>query len=46
MMVSTMCLHIKIAEFNTPSDGKGITGILCFDEIENKNTNLRKLDEI
>ena len=27
MVVSTMCLHIKVAELNTLSDGKGITGI-------------------
>ena len=27
MVVSTMCLHIKVAELNTVSDGKGITGI-------------------
>ena len=45
-MVSTMCLHIKVAEFNTPSDGKGITGIPFFNEMENKSTNLRKLDDV
>ena len=27
IVVSTMCPHIKVAEFNTLSDGKGITGI-------------------
>ena len=27
MVVSTMCPHIKVAELNTLSDGKGITGI-------------------
>ena len=27
MVVSTMNLHIKVAELNTLSDGKGITGI-------------------
>ena len=27
MAVSTMCPHIKVAELNTLSDGKGITGI-------------------
>ena len=32
-------LHIKVAEFNTPSDGNGITGIpiaVFFNEMENK----------
>ena len=27
MVVTTMCLHIKVAELNTLSDGKGITGM-------------------
>ena len=27
MVESTMCLHIKVAELNPLSDGKGITGI-------------------
>ena len=27
MVVSTMCPHIKVAELNTLSGGKGITGI-------------------
>ena len=27
MVVSGMCLDIKVAELNTLSDGKGITGI-------------------
>ena len=27
MVVSTMCLNIKVAELNTLSDGKRITGI-------------------
>ena len=27
MVVSTMCPHIKVAELNTLSDEKGITGI-------------------
>ena len=27
MVESTMCLHIKVAELNSLSDGKGITGI-------------------
>ena len=32
-----MCLHIKVAELNTLSDGKGITGIhtFFFNEMEN-----------
>ena len=25
--MQAMCLHIKVAELNTPSDGNGITGI-------------------
>ena len=27
MVESTICLHIKVAELNPLSDGKGITGI-------------------
>ena len=27
MVISTMCLHIQVAELNTLSDGKGITGL-------------------
>ena len=27
MVESTMYLHVKVAELNTLSDGKGITGI-------------------
>ena len=27
MVISTMSQHIKVAELNTLSDGKGITGI-------------------
>ena len=43
-----MCLHIKVAELNTLSVGKGITGILStffFNEMgnTNENTNLRKI---
>ena len=44
-----MCLHIKVAELNTLSDGKGITGIhivYFLNEMGNKkkkksNANLR-----
>ena len=45
-----MCL--KVAELNTFSDGKGITGIprqyVFFNETENtnENTNLRKLADV
>ena len=47
MMVSAMCLYIKVVEFNTSSDVKGITGIPgFFNEMENKNKNLRKLDKV
>ena len=42
-----ICLHIKVAELNTLSVGKGITGIpsTVFNETENtnENTNLRQL---
>ena len=31
-----MCPHIKVAELNTLSDGKGITGIHVVNEMENK----------
>ena len=36
----------KVAELNTLSDGKGITGIRFFNEMEdtNESTNLRRLD--
>ena len=36
-------MGIKVAELNTLSDGKGITGIRFFNEMENTNesTNLR-----
>ena len=36
----------KVAELNTLSDGKGITGIRFFNQMEdtNESTNLRKLD--
>ena len=39
MVISTMCPHIKVAELNTLSDGKGITGIHIpqfVNEMENK----------
>ena len=38
-------MGIKVAELNTLSDGKGITGIRFFNEMEdtNESTNLRKL---
>ena len=50
MVVSIICLGIKVAELNTLSDGKGITGIpsAFFNEMENtiENTNLRKLADV
>ena len=38
-------MGIKVAELNTLSDGKGITGIRLFNEMEdtNESTNVRKL---
>ena len=41
-------MGIKIAELNTLSDGKGITGIRFFNEMEdtNESTNLRKLADV
>ena len=38
----------KVAELNTLSDGKGITGIQFFNEMEdtNESTNLRKLADV
>ena len=41
-------MGIKVAELNTLSDGKGITGIRFFNEMEdtNESTNLRKLADI
>ena len=41
-------MGIKVAEFNTLSDGKGITGIRFFNEMENTNesTNVRKLADV
>ena len=38
----------KVAELNTLSDGKGITGIRFFNEMEdtNESTNLRKLADV
>ena len=43
-----MSLGIKVAELNTLSDGKGITGIRFFNEMEdtNESTNLRKLADV
>ena len=40
-----MSMGIKVAELNTLSDAKGITGIRFFNEMEdtNESTNLRKL---
>ena len=41
-------MGIKVAELNTLSDGKGITGIRFFNEMEdtNESTNLRKLADV
>ena len=38
----------KVAELNTLSDGKGITGIRFFNEMEdtNESTNVRKLADV
>ena len=37
MIISGMSMGIKVAELNTLSDGKGITGIRFFNEMENSN---------
>ena len=41
-------MGIKVAKLNTLSDGKGITGIRFFIEMEdtNESTNLRKLADV
>ena len=41
-------MGIKVAELNTLSDAKGITGIRFFNEMEdtNESTNLRKLADV
>ena len=41
-------MGIKVAELNTFSDGKGITGIQVFNEMEktNESTNLRKFADL
>ena len=41
-------MGIKVAELNTLSDGKGITGISFFNEMEdtNESTNLRKFADV
>ena len=48
--VKAICSHIKVAELNTLSVGKGITGIpsTCFIETENtnENTNSRELADV
>ena len=43
-----MSMGIKVAELNTLSDAKGITGIRFFSEMEdtNESTNLRKLADV
>ena len=43
-----MSMGIKVAELNTLSDAKGITGIRFFNEMEdtNESTNLRKLADV
>ena len=43
-----MTMGRKVAELNTLSDGKGITGIRFFNEMEetNESTNLRKLADV
>ena len=45
---SGMSMGIKVAELNTLSDGKGITGIQVFNEMEdtNESTNLRILADV
>ena len=41
-------MGVKVAELNTLLDGKGITGIQFFNEMEdtNESTNLRKLADV
>ena len=53
MTAKAMCLRIKVAQSNTLSVGKEITGILSrptgyrfCNEMENENTNLRKLADV
>ena len=50
MTAKAMCLRIKVAQLNTLSVGKEITGIPTgyrfFIEMENENTNLRKLADV
>ena len=48
MFFSGMSMGIKVAELNTLSDGKAITGIrlLMRWKIQMKSTNLRKLAEV
>ena len=48
MFFSGICMGMKVAELNTLSDGKGITGIRFFNEMENTNesTHLRKLADV
>ena len=43
-----MSMGIKVAELNTLSDAKGITGMRFFNEMEdtNESTNLRKLADV
>ena len=43
-----MSMGKKVAELNTLSDGKGITGIRFFNQMEdtNESTNLRKLADV
>ena len=46
MTAKAMCLCIKVAQLNTLSVGKEITGNRFFNEMENENTNLRKLADV
>ena len=48
MVFSGMTISIKVAELNTLSDGKGITGTRFFNVMKNTNesTNLRKLADV
>ena len=48
MVFSGMSMGKKVAELNTLSDGKGITGVGFFNEMEdtNESTNLRKLTDV
>ena len=53
MTTKAMCLHIKVAQLNTLSVGTEITGIpgrptgyRFFNEMENENSDLRKLANI